>query len=646
MSLIMSDDDIKALAVTAQEQFQQKNFEPALQAFRALTQLRPRNAHWADRYAHCEMSLKRWLEAQTAWAEVIARHGLSVGRVNGLARCFIETRSYQSARDVLMSAHTEIEPNANFFVFSSVSALALGDRASALRAASSIEESAGETSEDAVKYFCAVLQRLVNEGHGAEVVWLVDALFAGIKAREKLLRLGLFATEALALFERKFFYASELLRLYPNRIQENIAYLGSLIDTQRLEDALDHANYLNNTFPKIDRAPQYDKALEILQHTLHARPKWRAVLRDNVEPETFSAVNLKLAALLTVKAYPEAVSVAEQALANHGEHPWFMSILAKVYDKLGELDAAANWLGRAVLREPERVSFLFQLADVQIRAGKLADADNSVAELAGSHPRLPATLSLLSRLGKLPPDSVEARSKPPRIADRQRETWLHAGDSGDIIYALAAVKGGGGGRLFLTSIAGTREPMAEEKIVFLEPLLSAQSYVDEVAAWQGEPITRDFLVLRHHLVPSKDLATQQWQSVLEEVAPDIQTPWLTLPPRQKHGRPVFARSPRYRNPAWDAFWRELKNASPDAIFVGSEEEFLEFGHGEHYLASDALDLAHIIHGASIFVGNQSLPYAIAEGLKVGRMLEVYRPSPNCIFPGALALAFERPESQE
>jgi hypothetical protein len=80
-------------------------------------------------------------------------------------------------------------------------------------------------------------------------------------------------------------------------------------------------------------------------------------------------------------------------------------------------------------------------------------------------------------------------------------------------------------------------------------------------------------------------------------------------------------------------------AAPDALFVGTAAEFEEFGAGEHYFADDALGLARVIAGASVFVGNQSLPYAIAEGLKVGRLQEVSTDVPNCRFPGALALRF-------
>ncbi len=171
------------------------------------------------------------------------------------------------------------------------------------------------------------------------------------------------------------------------------------------------------------------------------------------------------------------------------------------------------------------------------------------------------------------------------------------------------------------------------------PLLTAQSYVVSAGPWQGEPVQRDFNVMRALMPPDLDLAALHWRAVMDEGALDVTQPWLKAPHAARHGRPVFARSGRYRNPGWEPFWAQLKAAGPDAIFVGTAAEFEDFGHGEHYLARDALDLAEVIHGGSIFIGNQSLPYAIAEGLKMGRLLEASPYVRNCLFPGALALAF-------
>ena len=51
------------------------------------------------------------------------------------------------------------------------------------------------------------------------------------------------------------------------------------------------------------------------------------------------------------------------------------------------------------------------------------------------------------------------------------------------------------------------------------------------------------------------------------------------------------------------------------------------------------DLARIIAGCKFFIGNQSFPFALAEGLKVKRVLELYFECPNVIPAGEHAYDF-------
>jgi len=49
--------------------------------------------------------------------------------------------------------------------------------------------------------------------------------------------------------------------------------------------------------------------------------------------------------------------------------------------------------------------------------------------------------------------------------------------------------------------------------------------------------------------------------------------------------------------------------------------------------NDFHQLAALISGSRLFIGNQSFPFAIAEALKVNRLLEVYYNAPNVIVAG-------------
>jgi hypothetical protein len=50
-------------------------------------------------------------------------------------------------------------------------------------------------------------------------------------------------------------------------------------------------------------------------------------------------------------------------------------------------------------------------------------------------------------------------------------------------------------------------------------------------------------------------------------------------------------------------------------------------------------MATLINSCKLFIGNQSFPFSIAEGLKVNRLLEVYHLSPNVIVEGKGAQDF-------
>ena len=47
----------------------------------------------------------------------------------------------------------------------------------------------------------------------------------------------------------------------------------------------------------------------------------------------------------------------------------------------------------------------------------------------------------------------------------------------------------------------------------------------------------------------------------------------------------------------------------------------------------------MISGGKLFIGNQSFPFSVAEGLKVVRLLEVYHRSPNVIPEGQHGYGF-------
>ena len=216
-------------------------------------------------------------------------------------------------------------------------------------------------------------------------------------------------------------------------------------------------------------------------------------------------------------------------------------------------------------------------------------------------------------------------------------TFLHSGNVGDLIYSLPTVRALGGGELLLrTGIHrqwGAVFPPALAELLI--PLLLEQPYVHGVRVHDGQ--APDFRLdrFRGFEAAAANLVTAHLDAFGLPAA-EADRAWLQVStPIKVEGRPVvFSRTPRYRNAAFD--WHGVMDELGErALFVGLESEHAEFvaefGQVPFRPTHDFLELAHVIAGAELFVGNQSAPTAIAEGLKVETMLEVCPTANNCLF---------------
>jgi hypothetical protein len=116
--------------------------------------------------------------------------------------------------------------------------------------------------------------------------------------------------------------------------------------------------------------------------------------------------------------------------------------------------------------------------------------------------------------------------------------------------------------------------------------------------------------------------------------PDPQTQWLVTDSKWCVAPIIVARSTRYHDSKFP--WRDLvKQHCADMAFVGVPDEHKafcsQFGTVDFFPTENLLQLTRVIAGCQVFIGNQSCPYAIAEGLKINSIQESNRQWPNCIF---------------
>ena len=587
----------------------------------------PANGRVLDFHALACHALGDHAAARAGWEAAIAARGAAPHRLRRLAEACFNAGDWAAAASALAQLEAAAPLAGGDEALLLLCRLALGDPAARPRAAGF--PAWPEAERDTAAKRLGLLARRMGEAlPSLPFLDIATAWQAALSTRypalltaslEAARRLGLWE-EALALLERLTALDATGTRWLRPRF-DLLLRLGRPAEAKALIAAFRAA------------APQEaeGEAAAALERLLRARGGWERALDAPLIGGGFAALALRAAALLTLLREAEALVALEQGMGRIGRHPWLLHLSALASARLGR-DAEA----RAFAEEAAPAGTFFAIAHARLLQvqGRRQAAAAALRDMLPIHGRHHAIRDLAQRLEVLPPGWTPPPAPPVPSGGA---TWLHGGDLGDVAYALAAMQAGGGGTLLLTPVPDTREPMEERKRLFLAPLLDAQPYVTAVRPWAGEAVTHDFLAVRLGGMGGVDLISLHWRAVLPDVPVDLLSPWLRAPGAERHGRPVFARSARYRNRRWTALWAELKATSPEAIFVGTAEEHAEFAHGEHLLARDALELAQVIAGASVFVGNQSFPYALAEGLKVGRMLEVSEAHPNCSFPGALRL---------
>lgn len=242
-------------------------------------------------------------------------------------------------------------------------------------------------------------------------------------------------------------------------------------------------------------------------------------------------------------------------------------------------------------------------------------------------------------------EAVKQKNERILIAGAQYEvagdavTVSSSGDLGDCVVSLATLVHRGNPAIYhLWDDGLTKGIVARER--FIRPFLESQPIIQEVKIgrpnqcdWRSE----DFRNRRLHDGVS-NLATvhathAKMFGFINEI-PTFDKPWLTISDFDFHGKIVINRSPRYNN---DRFpWAKIvAHYGNRLVFVGLDEEieaFSRFGSVQRTKVGNMLDLAKLIAGSALFIGNQSVAMTIAEGLKHPRIQEVCLHLPDCIYP--------------
>lgn len=220
-------------------------------------------------------------------------------------------------------------------------------------------------------------------------------------------------------------------------------------------------------------------------------------------------------------------------------------------------------------------------------------------------------------------------------------TCSTSGDLGDVVSGVLGTLQTTPGKHTVLLRDDGRTKGIVKRAHLITPLIKAQPYIDDCRVWNGEEVdwvsekfrngfhsTTNTLLYAHAshaksvgLIDNLPLGREQWL--------------FATPDKKAEGRVVINRSPRYQNPHFP--WNEVVKFYGSAImFVGLPEEHYMFeqlyGKVEYRPTKDLLETARLIAGSQLFIGNQSVAFNVAEGLKVQRILEMCLTVCDCVYP--------------
>jgi len=229
------------------------------------------------------------------------------------------------------------------------------------------------------------------------------------------------------------------------------------------------------------------------------------------------------------------------------------------------------------------------------------------------------------------------KSTHDSIKNKKELSFLHSGHLGDIINSLPVIKELSKthkcnlyiepNRPIPSNVKYNKHPsgrvfLNNKNTSMLLPLLKQQPYIQDVNEYNNESIDIDFNLFRE-LPLNFNLDSVRWYFHISGVHADLSSPYLFVEKNNLFKEKVIIiRSIRRKNYLINYnFLKDYKNL----LFIGLTNEYndlkKEVPNLEFYDCKDFLEMTQIIQSSKFFLGNLSLGYTLAEGLKIPRLLE-------------------------
>lgn len=227
------------------------------------------------------------------------------------------------------------------------------------------------------------------------------------------------------------------------------------------------------------------------------------------------------------------------------------------------------------------------------------------------------------------------------------KTFVHSGNVGDLVWHMPTMQvlAKKASVLYLRTDVrvsyspGTYHPcgrvqMNHDFANSIKSLLETQPFFETIEITPNPPrVDYDIDLFRRAGFRTDRGDIARWPCLVYPVSPNLHDPWISLD-APTNDFILINRTHRYRNPRISyTFLQQYLNAR----FVGVQREYDDFRptcNIPFLPTANFLEFAKVIKGCKLFIGNQSAGFAIADALKVPRIVEISPQCPN-VFPHGL-----------
>ena len=205
-------------------------------------------------------------------------------------------------------------------------------------------------------------------------------------------------------------------------------------------------------------------------------------------------------------------------------------------------------------------------------------------------------------------------------------TFRHSGGLGDMILGLPVVMTLGG--IYY---------LHEHQHKVLGKLFDIQPYIEKVidvpaGAWKDLKVTHNLDLFRG----ASKVSVAEMHLDAFNIKFDLTQKWLFNVEPTAVSRVVIHDTGSQRFPGRSVNWEVLRGYEKHCIFIGYDRDYQLFKQDRkldipYYKTANLYEVAQVIAGSYLFIGNSSAPYTIAEGLKKHLVLDVYEGRPQYPF---------------